>query len=88
MKDLEYEIIYSPLCRKLSQEGKTVDVQIYRGADEESWILEVVSEDGTSTVWDDRFDSDHDALAELNATILAEGMSAFEDDDDGSQSRH
>lgn len=87
MDEPEYKIVYSPLCREVTQEGKTVDVKIYRGAEEETWILEVIAEDGSSTVWDDRFESDHDALAELNATLMAEGMSAF-DDAGGGQTRH
>ena len=87
MDEPEYKIVYSPMCRKVTQDGKTVDVKIYRGEHEATWILEVVSEDGSSTVWDGRFESDHDALAELNATIMAEGMSAFEEDG-GGQTKH
>jgi hypothetical protein len=37
--------------------GVSLDVQIYRGP-QEGWSLEVVNQAGTSTVWDDRFDSD------------------------------
>jgi hypothetical protein len=87
MDEPEYKIVYSPLCRQVTREGKTIDVKIYRGAHEKTWILEVISEEGSSTVWDGRFDSDRDALAELNATIIAEGMSAFEDDG-GGQTKH
>lgn len=87
MDEPEYKIVYSPLCREVTKEGKTVDVKIYRGEHEATWILEVVSEDGSSTVWDGRFESDHDALAELNATIIAEGMSAFEDEE-GEPTKH
>lgn len=36
MDETEYEIVYSPLCRKVTQDGKTVDVKIYRGAHEET----------------------------------------------------
>jgi hypothetical protein len=87
MNEPEYKIVYSPLCREVTQEGKTVDVKIYRGAEEQTWIPEVIAEDGSSTVWDGRFESDHDALAELNATLMAEGMSAFEDEG-GGQTKH
>jgi hypothetical protein len=88
MDEPDYEIVYSPLCRKVAQENKIIDVQIYRGAHEDTWILEVISEDGSSTVWDDRFESDHDALAELQATIISEGMAAFEEHGVARQSRH
>jgi hypothetical protein len=76
------------LCRKLSQDGRRVDVHIYRGEHEDTWILEVVAEDGSSTVWDERFASDHDALAELNATIMSEGMAAFDEDSPSNQTKH
>jgi len=88
MDEEDYKIVYSPLCRQVSQDGRTVDVHIYRGEQEDTWILEVVSEDGSSTVWDDRFQSDHDALAELNATIMAEGMAAFEEGSPSNQTKH
>jgi hypothetical protein len=88
MKEEDYKIVYSPLCRQVSQEGRTVDVHIYRGEHENTWILEVVSEDGSSTVWDERFSSDHDALAEVTATILAEGMAAFDEESPSNQTKH
>jgi hypothetical protein len=88
MDELEYEIVYSPLCRTLTQDDKTIEIKIYRGVSERTWILEVVAEDGSSTVWDERFDSDQDALAELHTTIVLEGMSVFEGDVPVSQSKH
>ena len=88
MGDREHEIIYSPLCRKFAQDDKAIDIHIYRRVNKDTWILEVVSEDGSSTVWDDRFDSDYDALAEVQATIAYEGMSAFEEDGTADQSKN
>jgi len=88
MKEEDYEIVYSPLCRKVSQDGRTVDVHIYRGTTDDTWILEVVAEDGTSTVWDERFTSDHDALAEVAAAILSEGISVFDEDSDTDPTKH
>ena len=41
--------------------------------------MEVVDEDGTSTVWDDLFDTDQAALDEVLKTIKEEGLSAFRD---------
>lgn len=80
MDELEYKIVYSPLCRTFTQDGKTIDIKIYRGEAEDTWILEVVAEDGSSTVWDDRFDTDQDALAELHTTVAMEGMTVFDED--------
>jgi hypothetical protein len=39
------------------------------------WILEVVDEGQTSHVWEDRFDTDHEALAE--AIRALEGPTEF-----------
>jgi hypothetical protein len=41
--------------------------------------LEVVDSDGTSTVWDDLFGTDQEALDEVFRTIKEEGLSAFRD---------
>jgi len=69
----EYELEDSPLSRKISAAGKTVKVQIYRGGGSD-WHLEVVDEFLNSTVWDDQFASDADALEEVEATIRDEGI--------------
>ena len=75
--DDEYKIINSPLSRKISREGTTVEVLIYRGEHDKGWILEVVNELGGSTVWDDSFETEQDALNEVFQTIAAEGMASF-----------
>ncbi len=41
------------------------------------WILEVVDEFNNSTVWDEPFKTDKDALTEAKKTILAEGASTL-----------
>ena len=73
----EYEIENSPLCRNETRDGHTVDIEIYRGANEDGWILEVVDEEGASTVWDERFPTDQEALEEALKTIEEEGISTF-----------
>ena len=40
------EIVMSPLCREIIQDGTKVQVDIYRGEDESGWILEVIERDG------------------------------------------
>ena len=72
----EFELETSPLSQELRDDGKTVDVQIYRGGDSD-WILEVVDEYGNSTVWDDQFSSDAEALEELKETIKEEGIESL-----------
>jgi hypothetical protein len=57
----EYEIKYSTLCQKVTSEGKSVQVYIYEDG-KGGWILEVVDEYDNSTVWDDPFKTDDEAL--------------------------
>jgi len=72
----EFDLEESPLSQELSVAGKTVDVQIYRGGGSD-WILEVVDEFRNSTVWDDQFPSDQEALNEVKATIEKEGIESL-----------
>jgi uncharacterized protein len=73
----DYKLVFSTLSNRITRDGVTVDVQIYRGKDEEGWLLEVVDHLGGSTVWDDRFPTDVQALQEAMATIEAEGIASF-----------
>jgi hypothetical protein len=75
--DDEYKLINSPLSRKLTRDGMTIEVLIYRGEYETGWHLEVVDPDGTSTVWHDPFSSQRTALNEVYRIIAAEGMATF-----------
>ena len=73
----DYEVEDSRLCQKVSRDGITVEVLIYRGKDDSGWMLEVVDQDGGSTVWDDLFPTDEEALAEAMNTIETEGIGCF-----------
>ena len=57
----EPEIVMSELCRSIKTDDKLYQVEIYKG-DRESWILEVVTEEGDSILWDDQFPTDKEAL--------------------------
>ena len=57
----DYEVEDSRLCQKVSRDGITVEVLIYRGKDDSGWMLEVVDQDGGSTFWDDLFPTDEEA---------------------------
>ena len=52
MPDRHPNIITSGLSRTVTVDGVTVVVNIYRLEDDAQWVLEVVNEVGTSTVWD------------------------------------
>ena len=70
------KVIYSPLCRDVTRDGITVEICIYRLEDTE-WSLSVDDEAGGSTVWDDLFASDEDALREAMQSIEDSGISSF-----------
>jgi hypothetical protein len=72
------EIEYSPLCGTVTREGVAVRVEIYRLAiGGEGWSLEVIDQEGASTVWDDLFSTDQDAYAEFHRTLETEGIRSF-----------
>ena len=73
----------SSLSQELSEDGHRVDVEIYRLEGEDKWVLEVVDEFGNSTVWDDLFLEDSEALLEVKNTILQEGISSLIGPEDG-----
>jgi uncharacterized protein len=75
--DDEYPIVHSPLERRITRDGVSVDVHIYRGINELGWLLEIVDHLGGSTVWEDTFPSDEVALAEAMETIDREGIGSF-----------
>ena len=66
----------SPLCR----DGTKVQVDIYRGEDESGWILEVIDKENASTVWDEPFDTDREALEEVMEVIERDGIRSFLDE--------
>jgi hypothetical protein len=73
----EYELIASPLSRKITRDGVTVGICIYRGVNEDGWLLEVEDQDGGSTVWEDTFTTDQSALDEAMRVIETEGIEVF-----------
>lgn len=75
--DDEIELVMSPLCREISRDGTTIEVHIYRGVDDNQWVLEVVDQEQGSTVWDDLFPTDQAALDEVMRTIDQEGITSF-----------
>ena len=67
------EVKMSLLCQAVTREGKTVQIDIYEDS-EGGWLLEVVDEYNNSTVWDDPFETDQNALNEALDTIEKEGI--------------
>ena len=61
--DQEPEFIESPLSQNVTRNGVSVRVEIYEDS-QGGWILEVVDAENASHVWDERFETDQEALAE------------------------
>lgn len=76
LEDDEFELIMSPLCQPFELDGKSVQIDIYNG-DNGGWLIEIVDEFNNSTVWNDEFPTEKEALAEAIETINEDGIDAF-----------
>lgn len=81
MIDHDPPIIDSPLSRTFNRDGITVQVSIFKLEEDVGWTLEVCNSVGTSTVWDDPFNTDVDAFDAFLKAVEIEGMETFLDDD-------
>ncbi|WP_404399517.1 hypothetical protein LG288_07380 [Idiomarina seosinensis] len=72
----EQEVIQSKHTQQYSAGGKTVDIDIYRTEDS-GWILEIVDENNNSTLWEDYFEKEEEALAEALDALKEEGIDSF-----------
>lgn len=80
MSDTENpEIEYSPLSGNVTDEtGEKVEVAIYRVVGStEGWALEVIDSNDASTVWEDLFATDQEALDEFRSVVEAAGLASF-----------
>ena len=73
----EPNLIISSASRHIVEEDVRFKVDIYKLEGGDGWSLEVVTEDGTSIVWDDLFKDDQAAFNEAVTTIRSEGAAAF-----------
>jgi hypothetical protein len=80
--DDEFTLIESKLSGFITEDGMTIEVCIYRGDAERTWLLEVVDEEGGSTVWGEQFETDQAALDEVKQIIEKDGMAIFLSDPD------
>lgn len=58
------EVVYSPLSRSVEHEGREFQIEIYQADRPSSWLLEILDDEGASTVWDDVFEDEQEALEE------------------------
>ena len=72
----EKDLIDSALNQTYTKNGKSVEIHIYRMPNT-SWILEVVDSFGTSTVFDEEFATDSEALSYVIGEIERDGIEGF-----------
>ena len=77
----KFAVIESPLSQVIDRDGETVRVDIYKGEDEEGWFLEIVDIYSNSTVWDETFETEQQALDMALSSIDKEGIKTFIDPD-------
>ncbi|MDT7524595.1 MULTISPECIES: hypothetical protein [Idiomarinaceae] len=75
MSTTEDNIEQSPLTQTYSANEQTVTIDIYKG--ESGWILEIVDAGNNSTLWEDEFATDQEALDEALAALSEEGIDCF-----------
>lgn len=73
----EPNLVISSASKRIIEDGVPLKVEIYKLEGGDGWSLEVVTEDGTSIVWDNLFDDDQTAFEEALTTIRTEGAVAF-----------
>lgn len=71
------QMVYSELSRRVTLEGISLDVQIYRLEHCPNWILEVGNEWGSSAICEEVFATDVDAMAAFQSIVQEEGMATF-----------
>lgn len=72
----EDDLINSPLEQTYTEGSDSVEIFIYRMPDT-PWTLEVQDVFGNSTVWDDPFETDQEALDEFFRTVKEEGIGSL-----------
>ncbi len=73
----DIELTHSALECKVTRDGITVEIFIYRGPNDTGWLLELQDHAGGSTVWDDPFETDHEALEAAMGAIDEDGIASF-----------
>lgn len=70
---------FSELTGRATQDGVTVTVNVYRSIDtQDPWTLEIIDQNGWSTIWSETFESDEDALEAFTGAVEeGGGMRAF-----------
>ena len=73
----QFGIIQSPLSQTLTEDGITIEIIIFRDADEDEWTLEILDHNDGSTIWEDGFETEEDALEEALRAVEEDGIASF-----------
>jgi hypothetical protein len=76
MNYTEFDLIESLLDRTYTSNGKSVEIFIYRMPNT-PWSVEVVDQFHNTTVWDDEFEHDQQALDFVLSELERDGIDAF-----------
>ncbi|GJE45069.1 hypothetical protein [Methylobacterium soli] len=72
------QLEFSPLSGRVTRDGFTVEVKIYRFCGEAAdWALEVIDHEGGSTVWSELFASDDAAYEAFRLAVDEDGIGSF-----------
>ena len=74
------ELVRSSYSGPVTRQAITVRLEIYRLEGDRQWVLEVVNQNGTSTVWENLFDTDGAAYEAFEAAVEHEGIGTFLDE--------
>jgi len=77
IEDEEYEVKLSSLSQSYSENGKSVEVEIYIGDDDDGWILEILDDQGNSMIGEEKFKTDKEAWNQFITDVKEEGIDAF-----------
>ncbi|WEX74321.1 hypothetical protein PYH37_001726 [Sinorhizobium numidicum] len=78
MSESDQQFEFSEFSGEFVDDDVIVHLRIYRPAGTNSdWILEVLDQEGNTTIWNDPFDTDRDAFEEFLATVQRDGIRSF-----------
>jgi|GEM_PF-4535368 len=77
LEEDDYKVILSPLSKTYSEGTKSVEVEIYKGEEEEGWILEILDGLGNSMIADEMFKTAQEAWDQFMEDIKKDGIDSF-----------
>ncbi|MEO1108753.1 MAG: hypothetical protein AAFX90_12600 [Pseudomonadota bacterium] len=81
----EPKLLMSEKCQSVIVDGYRFEIEIYRLESQDRWTLEVVDYREASYVWDDKFESDQEALEVALQVLNSEGALGFMGSDTSGQ---